>query len=169
MRLSTAEQRKRNDRAMLPDDRYRTQFELTTASLLAWSGFIRDVAAVSVDDTEAYWSMAATPRASAACPIVLVLGRRAQTFSVTLGSETYEDLPVESFDLFLPLLEAVAAGDVVERTFIFAATARPLAIEMRVGNSGHPLFAEMRRIATTDGAVLYTDRHFLPYRRSRPR
>jgi hypothetical protein len=154
---------------MLPDDRYRTQFELTTASLLAWSGFIRDVAAVSVDDAQAYWSMAAMPKASTACPVVLVLGRSTQTFSVTLGAETYEDLPVDDFDLFLPLLETVAAGDVVERTFTGAATARPVAIEMRVGNAGHPLFARTRRLATTDGAVLYTDRHFLPYRRDRAR
>jgi hypothetical protein len=154
---------------MLPDDRYRTQFDLTTASLLAWSGFIRDVAAVSVDDTEAYWSMAAVPRASAACPIVLVLGRRTQTYSLTVGGETYEDLPVESFDLFLPLLEAVAAGEVIARTFSCAATAQPLAVEMRVGNGGHPLFARLRRIATTDGDVLHTDRHFLPYRRERVR
>ena len=79
---------------------------------------------------------------------------------------------ITTFDAFLPLLEAIAAGSVVEWRHYAVATHRPAAIEMRVGPDAAPLFCGARLL---DGVAPGTpladhaseDRHFLPYRRGR--
>jgi hypothetical protein len=157
---------------MLPDDRYQTQLAQTKASLLAWSRFVRDVATVTVDDTGATWAFGLVPRTAGACAAALVLERDRQVYGLALAGESYEDLPVTSFDAFLPLLEAVAAGRVIERRHYGVTTHRPAAIEMRVGPAAAPLFRGTRRLDGAEpGAPLADhaaeDRHFLPYRRGR--
>jgi len=157
---------------MLPDDRYQTQLAQTKASLLAWSGFVRDVATVTVDDTGATWAFGLVPRTVGACPAALVLERDRQVYGLALAGESYEAQPVVSFDAFLPLLEAVAGGRVIERRRYVVATHRPASIEMRVGPDAAPLFSCARRLDGADPGTALADqcaedRHFLPYRRGR--
>lgn len=153
---------------MLPDDRFQAQLAPTIAGILAWSGFVRDWAVVTYADEPASFSFAMQPLLPACCPIALVLFRATQTFSLTLGQESYESLPVPSVDLFPKLVEAVAGGNVVERHYLARATGLPVAIEMRAGPADRPLVAETRWFGASPGsreAVEWRDRHFLPYSR----
>lgn len=155
---------------MLPDDRYRAGLERTAASILAWSGFVRDVADVSYADDADSWSFGLQPHIATACPVALVIGRTSQFHSLTLGRESYSDLPVDTFDLFLALLEAVVAGRVIERHHLARAKGFPVAVEMRVGPGPTPLFTRRRLLASlprhTEPSewTEIRDRHFLPYR-----
>lgn len=153
---------------MQPDDRYRSRLELTTATLTGWSGFVRDVATVTFDDADTFWSMAVVPRTVDCCGMALVLDRQHQTFSLTLDDEHYADLPVHDLDVFPEIAEAVAAGQVVQRRHYLRSTGLALAVEMRVGRADAPLFAKTRSLSTiaipADDAA-FIDRHYLPYRR----
>jgi len=157
---------------MQPDDRYSAKLEPTIAGLRAWSGFIRDVATVSDEDRGDHWAMAAVPRVAFACPVVLVLWRGRQVFSLSLAAEHFEDQPVTSLDLFVPLLKAVAEGQVIERHMMDQATGRLHAVTLRVGTRDAPLFTGTRQLVPGSGGAaadgrLISDRHFLPYRRGR--
>ncbi len=55
-----------------------------------------------------------TPAVSAACPFELML-RADQHFDIVVAGEMFEDQSVASLELFLPLVDAIAAGRVIQR------------------------------------------------------
>ena len=156
---------------MLSDDVYRAQSGATIAELEAWLHSLRAVAHVDIGSDAASWRAAVTPRAAEACPVELVL-RQDQRFDIAIAGENHEEQPVESFGLFLPLLHAVAAGDVIVRSLRTGATGAQLDVETIVGRDATTplpwrrkrILAAGRRLAG-DREAVSSERHFAPYAR----
>lgn len=154
---------------MSPDDAFLARLQATIASLRYWVPTIADTARVEELDTPVSWKLAATPKASAACPFELLL-RGDQRYDILIAGEAFEDLPIESLDMFVPLVEAIAAGDVCQRIASSAATGTDHWIETVVTLRPGETWRQRRVIAPLpSGAgpadLIVTERHFLPYRR----
>lgn len=159
---------------MLSDDVYRARRALTIAELSAWTGFVADVASVEYGSIDGAWRIAMTPRCSTACPVELLL-RDDQKFDLRIGSETYEDRPIESLDAFLPLLQAIADGRVVTRRTLSALTGLLRETETFVYVAPSNTFHG--RLGSPDGRSLppplpgeangleIRELHYVPYRR----
>ncbi|MEQ1712669.1 MAG: hypothetical protein ABL908_14885, partial [Hyphomicrobium sp.] len=115
-----------------------------------------------------FWKMSVTPAVSAACPFELML-RADQHFDIVVAGELFEDQSVASLELFLPLVDAIAAGRVIQRHTESVATGASLAVETRVSLADGSLWSRTRGlpggelINAADAAI--RDRHFRPYRR----
>lgn len=150
---------------MLPDDVFRNKLQQTIASLEYWTGDIASSTRIERAETDAAWRLCLTPDAPNACPLELVL-REDQHFDITVGDETYEDLRIESLDLFLPLLKAVSSGQVVTRTWRSAVTDLKQEVETVVTLADGRVWQ-----GRADGAMqqpngdgdVCCDRHYVPY------
>lgn len=153
---------------MLSDDTYRAKLQQTMASLKAWTGFVADVARVEEATVGSAWRIAIFPKAANACPVEIVL-RQDQRFDISIGEETYEDQVIQSLDMFLPLLEAVADGRVVTRRTASAATGLLHSVATIVDLSDGSQYARVRANPATAGlstdGTEAIDTHYLPYRR----
>lgn len=151
------------------DDRYRAKLQAAIAALRYWVPTISDAAHVTQSDGGAYWSLAAEPNVPGACPFELVL-RTDGKHDIMIAGETYEDLPTDDLDLFVPLACAIARGNVIRRMTATAATGMPVMIETIVKLDGGNAWRNSRNLlapgdpsATAD--ALIEDRRFLPYKR----
>jgi hypothetical protein len=153
---------------MLPDDTFHTRLAETMASLRAWTGFVADVAAIEDAEIGGSWHFGLSPHMQKACPVELLI-RLDQRFDLTVAGEGYEDRPIQSFDLFLPLVQAIADGQVVTRhsvsrlTGLVHATSTVVRLDGGgVFEAGHP----SPDAPALPGAPLeWRDVHYLPYRR----
>ncbi len=93
-----------------------------------------------------------------------------QRYDIAVGDESYESLPIESFDVFLPFAEAIAEGNVVQRRWISRLTGLERSVETLVTLAGGGIWREARGEAhgtpslEDDGTEL-RERRFLAYRR----
>lgn len=154
---------------MSPDDAFLARLQATIASLRYWVPTIADTAHVEELDTPESWKLGATPRVPAACPFELLL-RGDQRYDILIAGEAFEDLPITSLDMFVPLVEAIAAGKVIQRIASSAVTGADHWIETVVALGGGDAWRQRRELAALPpGAdprgLLVTERHFLPYRR----
>jgi hypothetical protein len=151
---------------MLPDDVFRSKFDRTIAGLRQWSSALGDCVRVEDEVAARYWRLAVRPLAVGACPLELILHHR-QRCDLAIGDESYEDRPVDEFDLLLPLAEAVAAGRVLTRHKTSANTGTALAVETRIKLASGDIWQADRRLRprTIPGPTILEDRWFLPYRR----
>ena len=151
---------------MLPDDVFRTKLDRTIAALRQWSGALTDCARLEEQDASRYWRLAVRPLAVGACPVEMILHHR-QRCDLAIGDESYEDRPVEEFDLLLPLAESIAAGRVLTRHKSSANTGAALAIETHVRLADGQIWQADRRLRprAVPGRTILEDRWFLPYRR----
>lgn len=94
---------------MLPDDVYRHRLEKTLIELEAWANDKRGSADIAITASDRYWRMAVTPFLPGACSFELLI-KSDQTFDLALNGEVYENKPVERFDLFPKLVQAIASG-----------------------------------------------------------
>lgn len=153
---------------MVADDVYRSRLQATIAGLRYWVPTIADAARIEQTEGHDFWKMSVTPTVSAACPFELML-RADQHFDIVVAGEMFEDQSVASLELFLPLVDAIAAGRVIQRNTESVATGASLAVETRVSLADGSLWSRRRclpggeLIAADDDAI--RDRHFLPYRR----
>lgn len=154
---------------MLSDDVFRSRLQVTVASLRYWVPAIADTACVKEIEAEEFWKIDVVPRVAGACPFELVL-RADQHFDAQIASQIYEDREIVSLGLFLPLVEALAVGQVIERRWLSTATASPLAIETIImladgseWRDGHTLSPAGVGLNKTDAER--HDTQFLPYRR----
>ena len=154
---------------MLSDDVYRAGLAASFAALKRAVEPWADVAMIDTAETADFARLSLIPHANGACPVEIML-RRDQFYDIALGSEFYEDCPVDTFDLFLPLIMAVTRGDVIQRRHLSAATGSERAIATIVTlpdgalwqrGHAHPAIAN----AIPDEATVFNDRSFLPYRR----
>jgi hypothetical protein len=157
------------DPSMLSDDVFRDNLERSLIKLEKWANTLADCAAVDVAAARHYWRLSVAPFMSGACPFDLML-KSDQTFSLRLARETYEDNPIDGFDLFLKLAIAIAAGRVDKIETLNADTEALLAVEMRVALAPGLDWIGERRVAPRAG--LASDppeerrtHRFLPYRR----
>lgn len=157
---------------MLSDDVFRSRLETTIASLRYWVPQIADAARIEESEGEGFWRISVTPKVFGACPFELML-RSSQHYDLVLGTETYEELPIESFDLFLPLAEAITAGRVVQRRTVSAATGAVVEVESIIRLADGRIWHERRVIeplanAASDDGLEKHGAAFLPYHRDGP-
>lgn len=155
---------------MPADDTYRLKLQQVIASLKAWTGFVADVAKVEVSEVGEAWRIALQPKAAHACAMEMVLDGASPRCDLRIASETYEDWPLPSLDIVLPLIEAVAEGKVVTRRTASATTGMPLGVttlirlaDGRLLESSHEGSADRELSADT---IQIRDTHYLPYRRA---
>ena len=109
------------------------------------------------------------PKLGQACPFELIL-HFDQRYDLAIAQESYERLPIESFEIFLPFVEAVADGSVVQRRWISRFTGLERCVETLVTLANGYIWREARgepHLMPTledDGTEL-RERRFLPYRR----
>lgn len=151
---------------MLSDDVFRSRLQATIASLRYWVPTIADCARTLERETADFWRLAVTPAVEGACAFELML-HPSQRYDLAVAGETYEDRPVESLDLFLPLVEALVEGRVVQRRKTSLATGVTHDVETIVSLAPGKEWRDHRHRADTpaDTDVVFDDRHFLPYRR----
>jgi len=154
---------------MHADDIYRTKLQATVAALKYWLPEINDTARVSEISDVDYWKIAVEPKVPGACPFELML-RTDQRHDLIIAGEVFEDQPTTTLDLFVPLVDSIAEGRVVQRRTVSAATGAPVALRTIITlPDGHVWEAER---TLPDGLapgalddLIIEDRHFLPYRR----
>ena len=154
---------------MLPDDVFRSRLQTTITALRYWAPSIADAARIEEAESGNFWKFAVAPRLVNACPFELIL-HFDQRYDLAIGEETYESLPIESFDLFLPFVEAIAEGEVVQRHWVSRLTGLERSVETLVTLANGGIWREARGAAQgmpsleDDGTEL-RERRFLPYRR----
>jgi len=149
---------------MLSNDVFRDRLEQTLVDLESWAAGMADCAEVGIAASDRYWRMVVVPNVDLACPFELMI-KSDQKFGLKLAAETYEDRPIERFDLFPALVRAIEAGHVDKIEIFNAMTDRLVGIAMRVGlKPGWDWIAD-RRIAPPTSAEEWRTRRFLPYRR----
>jgi hypothetical protein len=155
---------------MPADDTHRVKLQQLIASLKAWSGFVADVAKVEVTEIGQAWRILLQPKAASACPMEMLLDGGSTRCDLRIAGETYEDWPLPSLDIVLPLIEAVAEGRVVTRYTSSAATGLPLSVATVISLAdGRHLETSLDRPghrAPAADAVQIRDTHYLPYRRA---
>lgn len=153
---------------MLSDDTFRNELADVITALRAWKARNDDCAMIEEAETGDFWRLMVAPRMERACPLELIL-HRAQRYDALIGEETYEGLPVERLDIFAPLVEAVADGRVVTRTWATPATGALHSVETIVQLERGTLTGErmIDPVASLVGreACVARDRHWVPYRR----
>lgn len=152
------------------DDTHRLKLQLLIASLRAWKGFVADVARVEVSEEGASWRVALQPKSANACPLEIVLDGSSTRCDLRVGGETYEDWPLPSLDIVLPLIEAVSEGRVVTRRTSSAATGLPLSVTTLIRLAdGRVLETSLDKDAepaSLNGSIENRDTHYVPYRRA---
>ncbi len=154
---------------MISDDVFRSRLETTIASLRYWVPQIADAARIEESQGPGFWKIKVTPHTAGACPFELML-RTSQHYDVVVGHETYEDRPVESLELFVPLAEAISNGRIIQRRLLSMATGEVAETQTLVDlGQGSEWRASHRSKAFKDLASLggchHRDQHFLPYHR----
>ncbi len=150
---------------MRPDDIFLARLQLTITTLRYWTPSIADAASVEESESASFWRLHVTPRLPEACPFELIL-RADRFYDIAVAGEEYGARPIDSLDLFVPLVEAIATGSVFQRRWTSAATGAPRAIETIVllGGGREWRGAEPPPPEILDGAE-YADHYFLPYTR----
>lgn len=150
---------------MISDDVYRSRLQATIAALKYWVPEIKDVASVMEETSHEYWKIIVAPHVDGACAFELLL-RTDQKHDLFISGELYEDLPTESLDQFVPLVEAIAAGRIIQRREFARATGMPLSVETIIDVAAREPWRQKRMLASIPTAAIETrDHHFLPYRR----
>jgi hypothetical protein len=155
---------------MIADDVYRSQLQGTIAGLKYWIPEIKDVAHVTEETNLDFWKVSVTPHVAGACPFELML-RTDRKHDLSIAGELYEERPTSTLDVFLPLVQAIAAGQLVQRRLFAKATHLPLSIDTIVSMSDGTTWQAGRALSAQPAAaagaaeIETRDRHFLPYRR----
>jgi len=154
---------------MNPADAYLARLQATIASLRYWVPTVADVVRHEEFDSPDYWKLAITPNIATACPLELLL-RADEHYDISVAGEYYEDLPIHSLDMLVPLVEAIAMGHVVQRVTTSARTGVKQRVETVVTLGNGEIWRQHRELTppsphTEPDEMLVTVRHFLPYRR----
>lgn len=153
---------------MVAEDVYRSRLQVTIAALRSWVPKIADDARVEQTEGHDFWKLSVTPSVAGACPFELML-RADQNFDLLIAGEIFEDQPVSSLDLFLPLVDAIADGRVILRHRESLATGAPISLETRVTLADGRVWSKLRTLPggqlIRGGELAVRDRHFVPYRR----
>lgn len=155
--------------AEMSHDVYRSRLQTVVESLRYWIPSVADAARFEEMESPEYWKMSVNPRVAGACPIELLL-RSDRRFDIIIGGEIYEDLEMIAFEDFLPLVEAVSQGRVLQRRWVSTATGALREVETIVTFANGKVWSRTRiEKAVADKipreATQRQDRHFLSYRR----
>jgi hypothetical protein len=167
--VSTDSAALQREQQMLPDDVFRDRLERTLVDLEAWADGMRDCAEIDIAASPRYWRMSVAPHIAGGCPFELMINSD-QTFDLRLASEVYENKPLDRFDFFVKLANAIAAGRVERNETRNALTGVLLAIGMRVEIQDGWDWTGVRRVTPVPLPALEADEErsthrFLSYRR----
>lgn len=154
---------------MLSDDVFRSKLQATIESLRYWAPSVADAAKIEESGTADYWKFTVSPKVAGACPFELLLSSN-QLYDFMIAGELYEDRPVVSLDLFLPLVEGITQGRVVQRRWVSLQTGAVRQIETIVSLANGREWRDSRAIDGLEKAIdaeatEKEDRHFLAYQR----
>ena len=156
---------------MLPNDVFRNRVREVIADLEHWCFEHTLIAQIDRESSPAFWRLSATPAATNACSIELIIHHASQHFDIAIGTETYEALGVATLDQLLPLCHAVEAGRVLTRTWSSLLTRAPHSVESHVHLDDGTTWSNRRLEPTATGiAVAHCsarDRHYAPWQRAR--
>ena len=110
---------------MLSDEAFSNSLTDTKRALESWADRYDGAVDIIVEDDPSYWRIHALPSEASLCPIELVL-RPDRNYDLVIADAATEDQPIESFELFIALFEAVAAGKPIVRTYSSRATMQDL-------------------------------------------
>lgn len=144
------------------------RLEATIAALRYWAPSVADVACVKELDGESCWTITVLPLNPASCPFELSL-RHDGHYRLELAGEVYDNLPIESFELFVPLAEAIASGNVYRRFYESRLTGLLRGLGTVVELADGRVWSAERQVPGLPPAdpddVIATDHYFAPYRR----
>jgi hypothetical protein len=154
---------------MLPDDVFRSRLQSTIIALCYWAPSIADAAHIEEAETGNYWKIKVAPTLQQACPFELIL-HFDQRYDLAVADESYESLPIESFEIFVPFVEAIADGSIVQRRWVSRLTGLERSVETLVTLPGGGIWREARgephlMPSLEDDGTELRERRFLPYRR----
>lgn len=152
---------------MISDDQFNLERDRAIRQLTQMSDGMRDVAHVVIEQSDNIWRLGLEPHAPGACAFDLAI-RADQRFDILIADQLYEDLPIETFELFVGLAHAITDGRVIVRRYFTPLTgtetgSRALVqFDNDVVWSG-PMRGPMNsRHSETD--FIAADSHFVPYR-----
>ena len=153
---------------MLSDDVFRTKLSATFADLLRTAEQLSDVADIGHSQTREFVRLSLLPHARGACPVEIML-RTDQLYDISIGTEFYEDCRIRSFETFVPLIEAIANGDVIQRRHVSAITGSARSTETLVRLPGGDVWRKGRdyraAVPIPDDGTVFEDRRYVTYRR----
>ncbi|MEQ1697051.1 MAG: hypothetical protein ABL901_14540 [Hyphomicrobiaceae bacterium] len=153
---------------MLSDDVFRAQLSTTFADLLRTAERFTDVADLGQAQTREFVRLSMMPHARGACAVEIML-RADQHYDIAIGTEFYEDCRIQRFETFVPLIEAIAQGDVIQRRHVSAITGTERSIETLVQLPGGDVWRKGHdytvALAIPDDGTLFDDRRYVAYRR----
>jgi len=153
---------------MIPDDVYRSRLQATIEELRYWIPSIADWARIEPSEAPASWKLSVEPRTAGAAPFELLL-RTDRHYDLSVAGETFEDQPIDTLDLFLPLVSAISDGRIIQRRRLARFTGAPLSVETRIALGDGSVWSRLRTLsagtAMRPEEIEIRDRHFLPYRR----
>ncbi len=154
---------------MRADDRFREDLHKLIAGLRTWAASCSGEALCAQTETPDYWRLAVRPIANTACPLELIL-HADQRYDASIGLETYENRPLDRPDLLLPMVKAIADGQVITRNWRTRSTGLLHSIETIVRLEAGTLtgLREIPAVASFVGRddCVGHDRHYAPYKRS---
>jgi hypothetical protein len=154
---------------MLSDDVFRTLLSTTFADLLRTAERLSDVADVGHAQTREFVRLSLLPHARGACAVEIML-RADQLYDISIGTEFYEDCRIQRFETFVPLIEAIAKGDVIQRRHVSTVTGSERSIETLVKLPGGEVWRKGHDYTVAsvipDDRTVFDDRRYVAYRRS---
>jgi hypothetical protein len=154
---------------MLADDIFRPKLQETITAVEEWAKRIGPYAQVERSADGTNWRIRLVPPVGNACPCELIL-RRNQRFDLAIGEENYQDLPIGSLAVFLPLLQAVVAGNVITRHWVSSTTGLEYNVETIINlPDGTSWRGERRNPSAPEPVELNVEcnaRHYVPYFRA---
>lgn len=155
--------------AGLSEDSSRSRLQRHIAGLRYWIPAVADAARIEEIETAELWRITSVPHTRGACPFELML-RSDGKYDIVICGEIYEDLEVDAFEDFQPLVEAIAKGRVIQRQWVSPATGAVSEVETIVLLANGKEWRQ-NRVAHPGGVTCprdlaeKRDRHFLPYQR----
>ncbi|MCL4766245.1 MAG: hypothetical protein KJZ80_08435 [Hyphomicrobiaceae bacterium] len=153
---------------MLPDDTFRKRLQHVVAALEAWAAEMEPWSDIELGFVDGVWRISAVPHAETACPFEIVM-RPDQRFDMTVGGETYEDLPLDALTDIPQLVRAISNGRVLIRHWSSSTTGLEYNVEMIVDlpGAGEGRFERPNPEAPPieDAELMATPVAFAPYRR----
>ena len=149
------------------NDVVRAKAHMAQAAIRAWTGFIADVAEIRDVDAPDGWRIEIVPQMPGACSVKLRL-RNDDRYDLTVGAQRYDARPIASREIFLPLLEAVADGNVTNARFISTSTGLVHSVETEIRLADGTIWRDRDRKLELPGGGSAVERQiqtYLPYRR----
>ncbi len=120
---------------MASDDTFRKQLQHVISALETWAKEMEPWAEIELGPVGDAWRISAVPHAETACPFEIIL-RPDRKFDMTVGGETYEDLPLDALTDIPQIVRAIANGRILVRRWTSRFTGLEYGVETIVDLPG---------------------------------